>query len=158
MLAAFGMVSQACASGVNAMVLAFSAAVQGERPPFTDSPHPAYLGRHPGRDVTYRGRHFNDRTIAAAERASLNWHSGGNGNLFAWADAVGTLVTGPVGGGGGGLPGEGSSGGRNGPLGGVVNTHNGNYMKDVQLFEFPRRGGLLAVDFTLYHNSIGYFR
>jgi hypothetical protein len=60
-----------------------------------------------------------------------------------------------VGGGGGGLPGEGSSGGRNGPLGGVVNTHNGNYMKDVQLFEFPCRGGLLAVDFTLYHNSIG---
>lgn len=65
------------------------------------------------------------------------------------------MLTGPVGGGGGGLPGEGSSGGREGGLGGVVNTHNGNYMKDVPLFDFPCKGGRLEVDFTLYHNSIG---
>ncbi|MGI8923994.1 MAG: RHS repeat-associated core domain-containing protein [Fimbriimonadales bacterium] len=149
------MALQACSAGIGAGFSAIASLLVDPHEPFTDSPHPAYLGRSPGRAVRLRGGFFNERTREAADRASDRWQGDGGGLLYAMSGGYAAPLVPPAGGGGAGLPGEGQSGGRQGSLGGVVNTHNGNYLKDLTLFEFPCRGGRLDVDFTLYHNSLG---
>jgi RHS repeat-associated protein len=90
------------------------------------------------------------------ERAARKWRGGGEQTRFldviAGISPIPNLLAGMTGGGGGGIPGEGKTGG--GFIGGgTVNTLNGNMMKPYALASWPSVGEL-DFAFNIYHNSV----
>jgi hypothetical protein len=151
--------------GVVAAVGVLAALAQGEYyplPMFTDAPGPVWRGTNPGRFERTRGGFYTERALVAIESAARKWRGGGEEDadsalfpafigIVTGDSPIAMALTGPAGGGGAGIPGEGKMG--NGLGGGVVNTYNGNLMKPFDLVSWPSVGEL---DFSLsvYHNSL----